>query len=307
MQHQAPLKKPSDRKPEWLKIRPPAGDEYTRLKGMFRALNLHTVCEEARCPNVSECWGGGTATLMLLGDTCTRGCRFCNVKTGNPRGAVDELEPVKVASAISQMDLNYVVLTSVDRDDLPDGGADHFGRTVEALKKSSPRTYVEVLIPDFKGDRAALERLVRAQPYVVAHNLETVKRLTPTVRDKRATYEQSLKVLQEVKEIDPSRYTKSSLMLGLGESLDEVFEAMRDLRAVGCDVLTFGQYLQPSQRHLPVVEYLSPEEFESYRLAAVGLGFLYVASGPLVRSSYKAGEMFMEGYLRSQETVEQWK
>ncbi|MCB0403191.1 MAG: lipoyl synthase [Bdellovibrionales bacterium] len=307
MQHPAPLKKPSPRKPEWLKIRPPAGDEYTRLKGMFRALKLHTVCEEARCPNVSECWGGGTATLMLMGDTCTRGCRFCNVKTGNPRGVLDELEPIKVASAISQMDLNYVVLTSVDRDDLPDGGADHFARTVEALKKRSPRTYVEVLIPDFKGDRAALERLVAARPDVIAHNLETVKRLTPTVRDKRATYEQSLNVLREVKEIDPERYTKSSLMVGLGESVDEVYEAMQDLRAVGCDVLTFGQYLQPTQRHLPVVQYLSPDEFESYRLSAVGLGFLYVASGPLVRSSYKAGEMFMEGYLRSQETVEQWK
>lgn len=287
------------RKPDWLKIRPPAGPNYLDLKQLVKGLGLHTVCEEAHCPNIGECWGGGTATLMLMGDVCTRGCRFCHVKTGNPRGVLDTEEPRKVGEAIAKLGLTYVVLTSVDRDDLPDGGADHFARTVESLHEHCPETFVEVLIPDFQGDVAALTRLAQARPDVVAHNLETVERLTPRVRDRRATYAQSLRVLSQLKEIDARLYTKSSLMLGLGETAEEVSTAMRDLRAAGCDVLTLGQYLRPSPRHLPVVEFVTPQAFEKFRVEAEELGFLYVASGPLVRSSYKAGEMFMEGHLRA--------
>lgn len=287
------------RKPDWLKIRPPGGANYLELKALVHGLGLATVCEEAHCPNIAECWSGGTATLMLMGDTCTRGCRFCHVKTGNPRGKLDPDEPRKVGEAIAKLALTYVVLTSVDRDDLPDGGAEHFALTIEALHERCPDTFVEVLIPDFRADETALRRLAAARPDVVAHNVETVERLTPRVRDKRAGYEQSLEVLRIVKRIDPRLYTKSSIMLGLGESREEILATMGDLREAGCDVLTLGQYLRPSPRHLPVAEFVSPDEFERYREEAERMGFLYVASGPLVRSSYKAGEMFMEGYLRS--------
>ncbi len=288
-------------KPSWIKMRPPSGAKYLELKKMFKELNLATVCQEAQCPNISECWsGGGTATLMLLGDTCTRGCRFCDVKTGNPKGEVDFDEPQKVSYAISKMNLDYVVLTSVDRDDLPDEGSGHFAETVELIKMLNEKIIVEVLTPDFKGNREFIKKIVDAKPEVFAHNIETVRRLTPLVRDPRATYDQSLGVLAAVKDMDPDRYTKSSIMLGLGENQEDVQATLEDLRKVGCDVVTFGQYLQPQKRHLQVQEYITPEKFEYWKKTAEDMGFLYVASGPLVRSSYRAGEFFMKGMVEKQ-------
>ncbi len=275
----------------------PGGEKYAEVKGILRDLKLHTVCEEARCPNVAECWGGGTATFMLMGDVCTRGCRFCAVKTSKRGVPLDPEEPVNVARAIASLGLHYVVLTSVDRDDLPDGGADHFARTVESLHGFCPDVKVEVLIPDFQGDEAALSRLVASRPDVIAQNQETVRRLTHPVRDPRADYDVTLGVLARVKELDPTRYTKSSIMLGLGETEDELVEAMRDLREVGVDVLTLGQYLQPTPRHLPVVRFVPPPEFDHLAEVGRGLGFAYVASGPLVRSSYRAGEFFIRNVL----------
>lgn len=290
-------------KPSWLKVRAPAGENYVRIKDMLSSLNLATVCQEAKCPNMGECWGGGTATFMLMGEVCTRGCRFCAVKTGNPRGKIDNEEPEKVGWAIAQMGLEYVVLTSVDRDDLPDQGSGHFARTIRVIKENDPKLIVEVLTPDFRGDRAAIEPLVQAKPDVFAHNLETTERLTKRVRDPRATYRQSLRVLEMVKEIDPTRYTKSSIMMGLGEQKDEVIQALKDLRAVGCDVVTFGQYLQPTKRHLKVDSFVTPEEFQEWQAVAEGMGFLYVASGPLVRSSYRAGEFFMKGMIERRRQI----
>lgn len=289
---------PSPRKPEWLKVRAPGGAAYREVKELLRGLSLNTVCEEAQCPNVGECWGGGTATVMLMGDTCTRACRFCAVKTGNPKGKLDPLEPENTATALERLGLRYVVLTSVDRDDLPDGGAAHFGDTVKAIKQRTPELIVEVLIPDFKGDRAALARLLEGGPDVVAHNLETVRRLTSQVRDRRATYAQSLEVLRALKTLQPDVYTKTSIMVGLGETEAEVVEAMRDARAVGVDVLTLGQYLRPSAKYLPVAEYVTPAQFQAYRETGDAMGFMYTASGPLVRSSYRAGEFFLEGRIR---------
>jgi lipoic acid synthetase len=287
-------------KPEWLKVRAPSGENYTRIKGMLGELKLATVCQEAKCPNMGECWSGGTATFMLMGEVCTRGCRFCNVKTGNAKlglPPVDPFEPEKVAYSISQMKLHYVVITSVDRDDLPDQGSDHFARTVKTIKKLDPNLIVEILTPDFRGDENLVRHLAEAKPDVFAHNIETVERLTKSVRDPRATYRQSLRVLQSVKEFDPSMYTKSSIMLGLGEKDEEVIQALKDLRAVGCDVVTFGQYLQPTEKHLKVIEYVTPEKFAWWQKTAEEMGFLYVASGPLVRSSYRAGEFFMKGVI----------
>jgi lipoic acid synthetase len=287
-----------ERKPTWLRVQPPAGPDYVRLKHLLRDLNLHTVCEEAHCPNVGECWGEGTATVMLLGDVCTRGCRFCAVASGNPRGAVDPFEPVKVAKAVDELGLTYVVLTSVDRDDLPDGGAAHFAATVRAIKVRNPAVIVETLIPDFQGVEADVAKVVDAGPEVVDHNVETVERLQGKVRDRRATYDRSLRVLRAAKERNPSVYTKSSIMLGLGERDEEVLQTFRDLRAAGVDIVTLGQYLRPSEWHLPVVEYVSPDKFAWFRERAEAMGFLYCASGPLVRSSYRAGEFFMENVIR---------
>ncbi len=264
----------------------------------MRSRGLFTVCEEARCPNLHECWGGGTATLMLLGGVCTRGCRFCAVSSGNPRGSLDPEEPRKAAEAVALMELSYVVLTSVDRDDLPDQGAGQFAAAVRAVRASSPGTLVETLIPDFRADRACLETLVAGGPDVVSHNLETVERLTPSVRDPRAGYRQSLDVLRLLKEIRPSLRTKSSLMLGLGETEGEVLGAMDDLRAVGVEFLTLGQYLRPTPKHLPVAEYVAPDRFEDYRRMGEGRGFRAVASGPLVRSSYRAGEYYIAADIR---------
>lgn len=286
------------RKPDWVRVRYPSGDSYEKIKGLLRNHSLHTVCEEAHCPNVAECWGGGTATFMLMGDTCTRGCRFCMVKSGNPHGALDVFEPMKVADAIAGLGLRYVVITSVDRDDLPDGGAGHFASTIRAIKRRDPNIITEVLIPDFQGNVGDVKTVVDAGPEVIAHNIETTRALTPLVRDPRATYPQSLQVLKSVKALNPSIYTKSSIMMGLGELEPEVITAMEDLRAVGVDILTLGQYLRPSKGHVPVSEYVNPERFEHYKQLAEGLGFLYVASGPFVRSSYRAGEFFLEALIR---------
>ena len=291
----------AERKPEWLKVRPPAGESFTHIKSLLRGHGLHTVCEEAHCPNLGECWGGGTATIMLLGDTCTRGCRFCAVTSGNPRGVVDPFEPGKVAETVANLGLTYVVLTSVDRDDLPDGGAAHFAQTVRAIKARDPEILVETLVPDFQGDPSAIRTALGGGQEVFDHNVETVRRLQGSVRDPRANYEQSLFVLRHAKEVRPDVHTKSSIMLGLGETEGEVLETLRDLRAAGVDIVTLGQYLRPSAWHLPVVEYVPPEAFEAYRRQAMAMGFRYAAAGPLVRSSYRAGEFFLESRLGGRE------
>lgn len=284
-------------KPDWLKVKAPTGENYHRIKDMLGELKLATVCQEAKCPNMGECWGGGTATFMLMGEVCTRGCKFCNIKTGNPKGKLDPLEPEKVGYSIAQMGLEYVVITSVDRDDLPDQGAGHFARTIRTIKKLDPGLIVEVLTPDFRGETELICQLADSLPDVFAHNVETVERLQKKVRDPRAGYAQSIKVLETVKKHDPTRYTKTSLMLGLGETDEEVFQTLHDLRAIDCDVVTFGQYLQPTERHLKVEEFVTPEKFRYLQDKAESMGFLYVASGPLVRSSYRAGEFFMKGVV----------
>lgn len=282
------------RKPDWIKVRLPAGENYGRLKAISKSLKLATVCEEARCPNIGECWAGGTATFMVMGDVCTRGCRFCAVKTGDPEGRLDEEEPRKLAETIHEAGWDYVVLTSVDRDDLPDGGAAHIARCIREIKQMNPNTLIEVLIPDFQGDYTALQQVIDAKPEVIAQNIETVERLTHRVRDRRAGYQQTLNVLQRVKRQSPKCYTKSSIMLGLGESTDEIRQCMSDLRRHSVDILTLGQYLQPSRKHLPVESYVRPAEFEEWRkIAEEEFEFLYCASGPLVRSSYRAGEFFL--------------
>ncbi|MCZ0932265.1 MAG: lipoyl synthase [Oligoflexia bacterium] len=288
------------RKPSWIKSQIPSGKNYHLIKGLLANLKLSTVCESANCPNIGECWSGGTATLMLMGDICTRGCRFCNVKTGNPRGWLDEKEPEKVAFTLSRLNLSYVVLTSVNRDDLEDEGAGHFAKTIQLVKKRQPYLLIEVLTPDFKGKKDCLQKIIWARPEVFAHNIETVESLSRKVRDPRANYKQSLNVLEFVKNQEPSIYTKSSLMLGLGESHSEVLSALKDLRAVGCDVVTFGQYLRPQKRHLPVQRFIPPEEFKEWKQTAENMGFVYCASGPLVRSSYRAGEFFMSALIQKQ-------
>lgn len=294
----------SQRKPEWLKVRAPGGDEYAGLKHTLKGLNLYTVCEEANCPNIGECWGEGTATIMIMGDTCTRGCRFCNVKSGDPGGRLDPMEPVNTARALEGLEnLSYVVITSVDRDDLPDGGASHYAQTVREIKRLRPDMMLETLIPDFSGDRDALRVLIEAGPEVIAQNQETVRRLTREVRDVRADYDLTLRVLSDLKGLAPEvrsepLWTKSSLMVGLGETEEEMAEAMDDLRAVDVDFLTIGQYLRPSSKHLPVKEYVTPEQFDAYRVIGEEKGFKYVASGPLVRSSYRAGEFFIQSVIK---------
>ncbi len=291
------------RLPEWFKVKAPGGQAYTEIKQALRERGLSTVCEEARCPNLAECWSGGksgkgTATIMVMGGVCTRACRFCSVPTGKP-GPLDPEEPRKSAETVGIMGVGYVVITSVDRDDLPDRGADHFGKVIERVKADSPDVLVEVLTPDFAGNPDAPRRIVDAKPDVVAHNIESVRRLTPLVRDRRAAYDQSLAVLRGYKAAG-ARYTKTSIMVGFGETEAEVGETLRDLREAGVDIVTFGQYLRPTQepRHLPVVEFVHPDQFAHYQRMAESMGFLYVASGPLVRSSYKAGELFLEGMIR---------
>lgn len=285
-------------KPAWLKVRAPGGETYNNLKQTFRALDLYTVCEEARCPNVGECWTEGTATVMLLGDVCTRGCRFCAVTTGDPRGAVDVREPEHVARAISKLELQYVVMTMVDRDDLLDGGASHVARTVTRLHELRPDILIETLLGDFGGHMDYVDITVDAKPDVWAHNIEVVRRLQRTIRDVRCSYERSLGVLKRAKDRDPSRITKSSIMVGVGETDDEVLETLADLRAVGVDLVTIGQYLRPTPKHAEVKRYVEPATFDMYAKEATRLGFQYAASGPLVRSSYKAAEVFVRSILR---------
>jgi lipoyl synthase len=287
---------PREPKPGWLRVELPGGERYQHVRDTLQGLKLHTVCAEAHCPNVGECWGGGTATVMLMGDTCTRGCRFCQVKTSATPPPLDPDEPRHLAEAISQLKLDYIVVTSVDRDDLPDGGAGHFADAIRRLK-AIPHLLVEVLTPDFRGDAEAVRTVGSAGPDVFANNLETVRRLTPVVRDARATFDQTLQVLARMKREFPRVFTKSSIMVGLGETEDEVLAAMRELRGVGAEILTLGQYLRPSSWHLPVQEWISPERFAAYREQGLAMGFRYVASGPLVRSSYRAGELFLRGEI----------
>ena len=291
-------------KPDWLKVKVPAGKTVARLEGLLRERNLHTVCEEARCPNMGECWDSGTATFMVLGDTCTRGCRFCAVKTHAQGNPVDHDEPEKVAEACEAMALKYVVLTMVDRDDLDDGGSAHVAATIQAIKRRDPNMLVEALVGDFQGRRDQIEGVLKGKPDVFAHNVETVLRLTPRVRDHRCSYIRSLQVLKSAKEIVPGIVTKSSLMLGLGESERELEQAMDDLREHDVDVVTFGQYLRPSLLHLPVREHVTPARFAALEQRAQKKGFLYVASGPLVRSSYKAAEFYIAGMLRQRKDLE---
>tara|TARA_Y100000780_G_C13693791_1_gene420598 strand:- start:2456 stop:3304 length:849 start_codon:yes stop_codon:yes gene_type:complete len=282
-------------------VKTPSGENYVQVKQTLRVLNLHTVCEEARCPNIAECWGTGTATIMIMGDICTRGCRFCTVISGKPV-LLDTEEPERVAKAIKEWGLKYVVITSVCRDDLEDGGAEHIAKTIKAVKMLSPEIIVEPLIPDFRDNEDSIKKIVKTQPEVISHNIETVMRLTPKVRDARASYEQSLLVLKKIKSIDSRIYTKSSIMLGLGETEAEVIQTAKDLRTVGVDILTMGQYLQPTLKHLPVVEYLTPQKFNSYKEYMEKMGFIYVASGPLIRSSYRAGEFFLEKVINGKST-----
>jgi lipoic acid synthetase len=285
-------------KPDWIKVNFVQGKNYKKVKEASKALNLNTVCQEANCPNIYECWDGGTATFMLLGDICTRGCRFCHVKSGNPKGVVDIFEPENTADAVKELELEYVVLTSVDRDDLSDGGSTHFAETVNQIYKKNKNTSIEVLIPDFSGNLDNLSIVAKAKPTVIAHNIETTRTLTPLVRDARASYDRSLEVLRNVKELDSNIYTKSSIMLGFGEKYSEVIEAMRDLREADVDILTIGQYLQPSDFHISIKQYVHPDEFIKLKDVAEDMGFKYVVSGPLVRSSYKAGEYFVKNLVK---------
>mmetsp|Transcript_20187 Transcript_20187/g.34360 ORF Transcript_20187/g.34360 Transcript_20187/m.34360 type:complete len:386 (-) Transcript_20187:199-1356(-) len=303
-------KMPEGRRPSWFHVPAPGGDNtrFAELTDTIADLKLNTVCQEAQCPNIGECWNGGTATIMLLGDTCTRGCKFCAVKTDAEPEPPDETEPWNTADAIVKWGIDYVVLTSVDRDDLPDGGAGHFAQTVGLLKFRKPEMRVECLVSDFRGDESAVVTLVDSGLDVFAHNIETVRRLQRHVRDLRAGYDQSMTVLRTAKaaakEAGRRLYTKSSIMLGLGETRDEVMQTMVDLREADVDVVTLGQYLRPTEHHLAVVEYVTPQAFKWYEEQARALGFRYVASGPMVRSSYKAGEFFMNAMIEEDAAAE---
>lgn len=290
---------PSLPKPSWLKVRAPGGDAYTALKARVRRLGLHTVCEEARCPNVGECWSEGTATLMVMGDVCTRGCRFCAVESAKVGRPLDVDEPEKVGLAVSEAGLRYVVLTSVDRDDLPDQGAHHYAACVRAIKTRSPEILVEVLTPDWQGDAALCDVLADSGADVLAHNVEVVPRLQRHMRDARCDYETSLKTLRQYKARAPQKHTKSSIMVGCGETPEEVVETLRELRRAGVSLVTVGQYLRPTPKHAPVERFVHPDEFAEYKREAEAMGFLFAACGPLVRSSYRAAEVFMEGHLRA--------
>ena len=294
-------------KPDWLKTKIPTGATYFNIKRDLRERKLYTVCEEAKCPNIGQCWNTGTATFMVLGNTCTRACRFCNVKTGNPAGWLDPHEPEQTAEAAKALRLNYAVITMVDRDDLPDGGAAHVGRVIRRVRALNPGIRIEILAGDFRGDQNALAVLLRERIEVFAHNLETVRRLTPRVRDARATYEQSLKVLQRVKEIADYQpfHSKSALMLGLGETLEEVEETLVDMRKHDVDFVTIGQYMRPTKQHLSIKRWVTPEEFD--RLADLGkrMGFKAIVSGPLVRSSYRANEFYDAAMQEEREVATQ--
>jgi lipoic acid synthetase len=283
---------PRLRLPEWLRIRLPTTESFARTRSLLDELKLHTVCESARCPNHFECWSKGTATFMIAGDRCTRACGFCAVTTARPF-ALEKDEPARVAEATRRMRLNHVVITAVARDDLPDGGAAHFRRTIEAVRALNPGIVVEVLVPDFNDSDSSIAAVLEAKPHIFNHNLETVRRLTPSIRS-RATYDRSLRVLQKAKvKAGNSIHTKSGIMLGLGETEEELFTALADLRNVNCDILTLGQYLQPTLKHLPVVEFVTPEKFREYGERARAMSFVHVASGPMVRSSYHADEFHL--------------
>ena len=275
-----------ERKPDWLKVRFPGGERYQHLKSLMREENLHTVCEEAHCPNVGECWNAGTATFMILGDVCTRSCGFCAVTTGRP-GTIDLIEPLRVARAVRTLGLDYVVITSVNRDDVESGGAEVFAACIKAIRRDDPSVRVEVLIPDFKGNWDALAQVVEARPFVLNHNVETAPRLYPWVRP-QARYQRSLELIRRAKQAAPDMLTKSGFMVGLGETRDELFDVMRDLRAHDCDIVTIGQYLRPTMQHLPVERYYDPAEYQAFRDYGAELGFTHVEAGPLVRSSYHA-------------------
>lgn len=300
----APGWKEKARKPDWLKRGVPGGESYARIKGRLRDLKLATVCEEARCPNIGECWGGGdghaaTATIMVMGDTCTRGCKFCAVKTAAAPPPLDPAEPDSVATAVAEWGIDYVVLTSVDRDDLPDGGAAHIGACIRALKqKTQGRLLVEALVPDFRGDLACVASVAASGLDVYAHNVETVPRLQGAVRDRRAGWAQSLATLRAAKAAKPGLLTKTSIMLGCGEEEREVLEALAELRENGVDVVTLGQYMRPTRRHMAVAEYVTPEAFAAFKNEADRLGFRYAAAGPKVRSSYRAGEFYLAALAR---------
>nr|OQO32675.1 Lipoyl synthase, mitochondrial [Rachicladosporium sp. CCFEE 5018] len=301
-------KREHTRLPSWLKTPIPTNENYKRIKSDLRGLGLHTVCEEARCPNISDCWGGdkksaATATIMLMGDTCTRGCRFCSVKTSRTPPPLDVHEPENTAEALSRWGLGYVVLTSVDRDDLADGGSRHFAETVMKIKQKAPAMLVEALTGDFFGDLEQVKLVAQSGLDVYAHNVETTPELTPFVRDRRATFPQSIAVLRTAKEARPDLITKTSIMLGLGETEAQLYDTLRQLRAANVDVVTFGQYMRPTKRHMKVKEYVTPEVFELWRQRALEMGFLYCASGPLVRSSYKAGEAFIENVLKKRSSL----
>lgn len=280
------------RKPTWLRAKLPSGGKYEQVKANVKTHRLATVCEESKCPNIGECWSNGVATIMLMGDVCTRACRFCSVDTGNPKGWLDVEEPANSAESVRLMDLRYVVLTSVDRDDLSDGGAGHYAACIREIKALNPTTKVEALTPDFQGRLNDVETVVDSGLDVFAQNVETVKRLTHPVRDPRAGYQQTLDVLAHAKKHRPEILTKTSLMLGLGETMEEVHETMDDLRAIDVDIVTFGQYLRPTVNHLPVDRYVTPDEFQELRQIGLDKGFLEVVSGPLVRSSYRADRVF---------------
>ena len=294
------------KKPDWLRVRLPNGqgqERFTELKTKFRELKLHTVCEEARCPNIFECWGQGTATIMILGGTCTRGCRFCSVDSGHPGGVVDPLEPQNTATALAQMNLAYVVMTMVDRDDIPDGGAAHVAETIQRIKALSPELLVETLVGDFQGVRTDVELLVQqGRPDVFAHNVEVVPRLQKSIRDARCSWDRSVDVLRWAKEAGFA-VTKSSLMVGIGEEEKETEHALELLKAADVDVVTIGQYLRPTKKHASVHRYVEPDEFKRLEEAGKKMGFAFVASGPLVRSSYRAAEAFLEGELRRAKQV----
>jgi lipoic acid synthetase len=285
---------PRQRKPDWLRIRVQGGANYAKVQAIVREHRLATVCEEAKCPNMSECWSSGTATIMLMGDVCTRACRFCAVNTGNPRGWLDREEPDNTARSVALMKLKYVVLTSVNRDDLPDGGAGHYAACVRRVKAVNPDTAVEALTPDFLGVLADVETVLDSGIEVFAQNVETVRRLTHPVRDPRAGYDQTLAVLAHAKRYRPDVLTKTSLMLGLGETEEEIIQAMDDLRAAAVDILTFGQYLQPTAHHYPIARWVTPDEFEHYRRLGLDRGFLEVVSGVFVRSSYRAEQVLQK-------------
>lgn len=281
------------RKPAWLKVRVPSGEAFADVLGVLREYNLATVCQEARCPNMHECWRKKSATIMILGKVCTRACRFCAVETGNPHGRIDLEEPRHAAEAIQRLGLKYVVITSVDRDDLADFGSGQYAETIEQITGLNPGTRVEALIPDFAGREALLQKIVDARPLVIGHNIETVKRLTPGVRDRRCGYDLSLDVLKTISRLGDTAHVKSGLMIGLGEERHEIIETLENLREAGTEIVTIGQYLQPTRTHHPVEKYYTPDEFE--RLASIGreLGIPHVVSGPLVRSSYHAAELFV--------------